>query len=166
VVKDVPTTKIIGVDPGLADTGIGIIQGSGARVESYAFGAIRTSAGESIEHRLERIYSRLSAVLVEERPDLMVIEDVFSLPENPKSGILLGKVCGVIILSACRRRVPVVEVAVREAKQVLTGNGRASKQQLESAVRHLLGRSEPIRPYHASDAIALALIGLYRSNCR
>ncbi len=166
MVKDVPTTKIIGIDPGLADTGIGIVEGAGARIESYAFGAIRTPAGRQIEHRLDRIYSRLSAVLAEERPDLMVIEDVFSLPENPKSGILLGKVCGVIILSACRCRVPVVEVAAREAKQVLTGNGRASKQQLESAVRHVLGRSEPIRPYHASDAVALALIGLYRSGCR
>jgi crossover junction endodeoxyribonuclease RuvC len=96
----------------------------------------------------------------------MVIEEAFSLPANPKSGILLGKVCGVILLSACRCRIPIIEVAVREAKQVLTGNGRATKQQLESAVRHALGRSEPISPYHASDAVALALIGLYRSACR
>jgi crossover junction endodeoxyribonuclease RuvC len=59
----------------------------------------------------------------------------------------------------------VAEVAVREAKQVLTGNGRASKEQLEAAVRHILGRTDPIRPYHASDAVALALIGLYRSKC-
>ena len=162
----VRTTKIIGIDPGLADTGVGIIEGAGTRIDHYAFGAIRTTAGERIEHRLERVYSRLSSVLTEERPDLMVIEEVFSLPANPKSGILLGKVCGVIILSACRCRVPVIEVAVREAKQVLTGNGRATKRQLESAVRHALGRSEPIRPYHASDAVALALIGLYRSACR
>ena len=160
------TTKIIGIDPGLADTGIGIVEGAGTRIENYAFGAIQTRAGQRIEQRLDRVYTRLSTVLAEERPDLMVIEDVFSLPENPKSGILLGKVCGVIILSACRCRTPIIEVAVREAKQVLTGNGRASKTQLESAVRHILGRTEPIRPYHASDAVALALIGLYRSACR
>ena len=157
--------KIIGIDPGLADTGIAIVEGAGGRIESYAFGAIRTAAGRSIQDRLDRIYSRLTSVLSEERPDLMVVEDVFSLRENPKSGIALGKVCGVIILGACRCRVPVIEVAVREAKQVLTGNGRASKQQLESAVRHALGRSDPIRPFHASDAVALALIGLYRSGC-
>jgi len=157
--------KIIGIDPGLADTGIAIVEGAGGRIESYAFGAIRTAAGRRVEDRLDRIYSRLTSVLSEERPDLMVVEDVFSLPENPKSGIALGKVCGVIILGACRCRVPVIEVAVREAKQVLTGNGRASKQQLESAVRHALGRSDPIRPFHASDAVALALIGLYRSGC-
>jgi crossover junction endodeoxyribonuclease RuvC len=157
--------KIIGIDPGLADTGVGIVEGAGGQIESYAFGAIRTTAGRRIEDRLDRIYSRLTSLLSEERPDLMVVEDVFSLPENPKSGITLGKVCGVIILGACRCRVPVIEVAVREAKQVLTGNGRASKQQLESAVRHALGCTEPIRPFHASDAVALALIGLYRSGC-
>ena len=154
--------KIIGIDPGLADTGIGIVQGSGGRIENYAFGGIRTRAGQGLPERLDRIYSRLCAVLKDETPDLMVIEDAFSLPENPKSGLLLGKVCGVLILAARRSGVGVEEVAVREAKQVLTGNGRARKDQLESAVRHALGRSEPIRPYHASDALALALIGLYR----
>ncbi len=158
--------KIIGIDPGLADTGVGIVEGRGTCIEGYAFGAIQTCAGQRIEDRLDRIYSKLTDLLAAERPDLMVIEDVFSLPENPKSGILLGKVCGVILLAARRRGIPVSEVAVREAKQVLTGNGRASKRQLESAVRHALGRREPIRPDHASDAVALALIGLYRSICR
>jgi crossover junction endodeoxyribonuclease RuvC len=157
--------KIIGIDPGLADTGIGIVEGSARCIESYAFGSIGTDSNQAIAHRLDRIYSRLSSVFVEESPDLVVVEDAFSLPENPRSGILLGKVCGVVLLSACRSRIPVVEVAVREAKQVLTGNGRASKEQLEAAVRHVLGRTDPIRPYHASDAVALALVGLYRSKC-
>jgi crossover junction endodeoxyribonuclease RuvC len=157
--------KIIGIDPGLADTGIGIVEGSAGCVESYAFGSIGTDAKQTIARRLDRIYTRLCAVFAEEAPDLVVVEAAFSLPENPRSGITLGKVCGVILLSACRSRIPVAEVAVREAKQVLTGNGRASKEQLEAAVRHILGRTDPIRPYHASDAVALALIGLYRSKC-
>ena len=158
--------KIIGIDPGLADTGIGIVEGSAACIDSYAFGSIGTDANQCVARRLDRIFTRLSAVLAEESPDLVVVEDAFSLTENPRSGIILGKVCGVILLSARRLRIPVAEVAVREAKQVLTGNGRASKEQLEAAVRHILGRSDPIRPYHASDAVALALVGLYRSKCR
>ena len=92
----------------------------------------------------------------------MVIEDVFSLQKYPKSGITLGKVTGVILLAGYQVDVPVTEVPVREAKQVLTGNGNASKIQLERAVRHLLNLPDPIRPYHASDALGLALIGLFR----
>jgi crossover junction endodeoxyribonuclease RuvC len=157
--------KIIGIDPGLADTGIGVVAGSARCIESYAFGSIGTDSGQQTACRLERIYRRLSSVFDDEKPDLVVVEEAFSLPENPRSGIILGKVCGVILLSAAHQQIPVAEVAVREAKQVLTGNGRASKKQLEAAVRHILGRSEPIRPFHASDAVALALVGLYRSAC-
>jgi len=92
----------------------------------------------------------------------MVVEDIFSLQKYPKSGITLGKVTGVILLAGNQLDLPVIEVQVREAKQVLTGNGNASKMQLERAVRHFLNLTTPIRPYHASDAIGLALIGLFR----
>ena len=97
-----------------------------------------------------------------EKPDLLVIEDIFSLQQYPKSGIVLGQVSGVILLAAEQIGVTAREVPVREAKQVLTGNGNASKVQLEKSVRHQLKLSTPIRPLHASDALGLALIGLYR----
>lgn len=93
----------------------------------------------------------------------MVVEDVFSLEKYPKSGITLGKVTGAILLAGCQMKMPVVEIPVREAKKVLTGNGKASKVQLERAVRHFLNTNQPIKPHHASDAMALALIGLFRS---
>jgi crossover junction endodeoxyribonuclease RuvC len=115
-----------------------------------------------LPERLDRIFSELLLVLKNETPHIMVVEDVFSLSKYPKSGITLGKVTGVILLAACRCGVPVAEVPVREAKQVLTGNGNASKLQLEHAVRHLLNSKAPIKPYHLSDALALALIGLFR----
>jgi crossover junction endodeoxyribonuclease RuvC len=97
-----------------------------------------------------------------EKPDLVVIEDVFSLEKYPKSGIALGKVCGVILLAIRQFGTTVKEIPVREAKQILTGNGNASKEQLEQAVRHTVGATSAIRPYHASDALGLALIGLFR----
>ncbi len=93
----------------------------------------------------------------------MVVEDVFSLEKYPKSGITLGKVTGAILLAGCEVKIPVIEIPVREAKKVLTGSGRASKVQLERAVRHFLNTDKPIKPHHASDALALALIGLFRN---
>jgi crossover junction endodeoxyribonuclease RuvC len=101
-------------------------------------------------------------LFLEEKPDLLILEEVFSLDAYPKSGITLGKVCGVIQLAAQQSHVPMVEVAVREAKAVLTGNGAASKSQLEKAVRQTLCIENTIRPSHASDALGLALIGLFR----
>lgn len=154
--------KIIGIDPGLSATGIGIVNGRGLRVSSYAFGTIRTAKEFSVPDRLHQIYTKLNETLSREKPDLMVVEDVFSLNNYPTSGILLGKVCGVILLAGHQAGLSVTEVPVREAKKILTGNGKASKEQLEKAVRLKLNLENPIRPFHASDALGLALIGLYR----
>ncbi len=156
--------KVIGIDPGLADTGIGIVRGSGLKVHGYAYGNVSTSKTEPVARRLERIYEKIRHVLADEKPDLMVLEDVFSLEKYPKSGIVLGKVSGVLLLAGTQSGVPLTEVPVRQAKQILTGNGKATKQQLERAVRSTLGTSTPIRPFHASDALGLALIGLFRHN--
>lgn len=155
--------KIIGIDPGLATTGIGIVTGSAFKVSGYAYGSIRTSKKMLLPLRLDRIFSHVLDVLNVEKPDLIVLEDIFSLKQFPQSGITLGKVAGVILLAACRAKVPVAEISVREVKKVLTGNGKADKAQLERVVRNQLAAAVPIRPDHASDALALALIGLYRS---
>ncbi len=154
--------KIVGIDPGLSATGIGVVRGMGLKVDGYSFGNINTSKHLSLSSRLDQIFSNLLAVLKDEKPDLMVVEDVFSVQKFPKAGITLGKVIGVVLLAGSKADVPVVEVPVREAKQVLTGNGNASKVQLEKAVRRLLNLTDPIRPYHASDAMGLALLGLFR----
>lgn len=153
---------IVGIDPGLAATGIGIVRGSGLSVDSYSYGAITTSKEKPLPQRLDKIFTRLLHLLEDTKPDIMVVEDVFSLEKYPKSGIVLGKVSGIILLAGCRAGVHTCEVPVREAKQILTGNGNAGKKQLEMAVRHTLEMATPIRPYHASDALGLALIGLFR----
>lgn len=153
---------VIGIDPGLAATGIGVVKGVGNAIGSHAYGAINTSKELSLPDRLNLIHSKLLVVLEDQKPDLMVVEDVFSLEKYPKSGITLGKVCGVILLASHQAGVPVVEVQVRQAKQIITGNGHASKEQLEKAVRHALALKSAIRPYHASDALGLAMIGLFR----
>ena len=154
--------KIIGIDPGLSSTGVGIVRGNGSKIDGYSFGCIYTSTDNSLAYRLDQIYSKLTTLLKDEKPDLMVLEDVFSLKRYPKSGLALGQVGGVIHLAGFRMNIPMTEVSVREAKKVLTGSGNASKLQLERAVRHFLKVKDPIRPYHASDAMGLALIGLFR----
>ena len=146
----------------MAATGIGIVTGHRHKIEDFAYGVIQTEQHEPTAQRLVKIYSQISNLLKREAPDLIVVEDVFSLKKYPKSGITLGKVCGVILLAAEQAGTQVIEVPVREAKQVLTGNGNADKQQLEKAVRRTLECSETIRPYHASDALGLAIIGLFR----
>ena len=154
--------RVMGVDPGLAGTGIGMVSGRGSRVAGFAYGDIRTEPRDPVPERLNRIYERMTEILRSERPHRMVVEAVFFLPRHPASGLDLGKVVGVVQLAAARAAVPVSEVPVREAKHVLTGNGAADKNQLERAVRRALKISAPIRPFHASDALALALVGLYR----
>jgi crossover junction endodeoxyribonuclease RuvC len=154
--------KIIGIDPGLSSTGVGIVWGNRHQVDGYSFGGINTSTNHCLANRLNQIYSELRSLLEAENPDLLVLEDVFSLKRYPKSGLTLGQVSGVIHLAGFRTDVRMTQISVREAKKVLTGNGNASKIQLERAVRHVLKLKEPIRPFHASDAIGLALIGLYR----
>ena len=154
--------KVLGIDPGLAATGIGVVTGTGKGVADFAYGTINTPSRMAQARRLEYIFSRLVELLKEEKPHLMVVEDIFSLDKYPKSGITLGKVCGVILLAGQQAGLETVEIPVREAKQVLTGNGNAGKEQLEKAVREALRMSDPIRPFHASDALGLALIGLFR----
>ncbi len=154
--------KVIGIDPGLAATGLGVVRGTGLKIDGFSFSTINTSKSTPLPDRLSQIYSKLSCILKDAKPDLMVVEDVFSVYKFPKAGITLGKVAGVILLAGSLACVPVVEVPVREVKQVLTGNGNASKMQLEKTVRGLLNRHEQIKPYHASDAIGLAILGLFR----
>jgi crossover junction endodeoxyribonuclease RuvC len=154
--------KTVGIDPGMAETGIGIVWGSPHAVAGFAHGTIRTSKTDHQAHRLEQIHEKTLKVLKEEAPDLMLVEDIFSLGKYPKSGISLGKVSGVVLLAGAQAGIPSVEVQVREAKQVLTGNGNATKDQVATSVASHLNLKEPLRPYHVSDALALALIGLFR----
>lgn len=155
---------VMGIDPGLAETGIGVVSGTALTVTDYSFGHIRTSKDLSIPARLHLIHNRVSEAISIKKPDILMVEDVFSLERYPKSGIILGKVVGVILLAGCNAGIPITEIPVREAKKILSGNGNASKAQLERSVRDFLKHREQIRPDHASDALALALIGLFRHN--
>ena len=157
-----PAFRVVGVDPGLAGTGIGVVEGNASSVVRYSFGCVVTASADSLPFRLDTIYTRVRSFLADQTPDLVVIEDIYSLDKYPESGILLGKVSGVLLVAAFRAGVRVEEVAVREAKKIICGNGNADKFQMERAVRHFLNHPEPIRPFHASDALGLAITGYFR----
>ena len=154
--------KVVGIDPGLAGTGVGVVEGDAVRIHGYSFGSISTDTKDPVPHRLNTIYTKVFDFLSEQKPDRVVIEDIYSLEKYPGSGIMLGKVSGVLLVAAHRSGLNVEEIPVREAKSIISGNGGADKFQMEKAVRNILGHSEPIRPFHASDALGLALTGYYR----
>ncbi len=154
--------KVVGIDPGLAGTGIGVVQGDIKDILGYSFGSIETKASDPIHFRLHAIYSKIKKFLNEQKPDYVVIEDIYSLEKYPGSGIMLGKVSGVILVAAFEAGLDVEEIPVREVKKIISGNGSADKHQVERAVRNLLKHHDPIRPFHASDALGLALTGYYR----
>ena len=155
--------KIIGIDPGLANTGIGLIQGNQLTITKYSFGNITTDKKDSICLRLNIIYTKIKAFLCEQKPDIVVIEDIFSLGKYPISSIILGKVSGVLLLAAFKAGARVKEISVREAKKIVSGSGTADKHQIEKTIRNILNHPEKIKPFHASDALALALCEYYRS---
>ena len=156
------TFRVVGVDPGLAGTGIGVVEGDAGSVIRYSFGCVATASTDPLPLRLDTIYTRIRSFLADQVPDLVVIEDIYSLEKYPGSGILLGKVSGVLLVAAFRAGARVEEIAVREAKKIVCGNGNADKFQMERAVRHFLNHPEPIRPFHASDALGLAITGYFR----
>ncbi|MCF6247278.1 MAG: crossover junction endodeoxyribonuclease RuvC [Desulfobacula sp.] len=154
--------KVVGIDPGLAGTGIGVVEGNKNNICGYSFGSIATDAKDPTPRRLHTIYSKTIAFLQQQKPDYVVIEDIYSLEKYPGSGIMLGKISGVLLLAAYETGLDVEEIPVREVKKIVSGNGSADKHQVERAVRNLLNHNGMIRPFHASDALGLALTGYYR----
>jgi crossover junction endodeoxyribonuclease RuvC len=91
--------KVVGIDPGLAGTGIGVIQGNAKEIFGYSFGSISTSSKDPIQFRLHTIYSKILEFLTQQQPDVVVIEDIYSLEKYPGSGIMLGKVSGALLVA-------------------------------------------------------------------
>jgi len=155
--------KAIGIDPGLAMTGFGVVEALSRGGKACDWGAIRTNSNCPVPLRLKTIYDELNELLEKWRPDLLVIEAVFVLKEYPKAAIQLGEVRGVIYLAAQERDIPVVEVKPTEVKSALTGSGRADKEQMKKTIQRILRMEGPLHSSHAGDALALALTGLSRS---
>jgi crossover junction endodeoxyribonuclease RuvC len=158
----IQTMIILGIDPGLASTGFGAIRCGTASLSLLKCGSIRTSPRDHVSHRLFQIHTDLKQLMQELEPELVAVENIFSLVRYPKAGMMLGGVMAIIYLSAFQNRVPVFEIAPREVKNALAGYGGATKLQMREVTRKALSM-DAIRSFHAADALAVALTAFYRN---
>ncbi len=151
------TLRILGVDPGLRVTGYGAIavDPDGARL--IEAGIIAPPAGGSLERRLGQLHRELGAVLSATRPDVMVVEELWSAYRHPATAVLMGHARGVLCLAADEAGVPVRHLVHSLVKRALVGSGGASKDRVKRMVVHMLGLRVSPEPDDVSDALALAL---------
>lgn len=146
-------TRILGLDPGLARTGWGLIEAEGSRLRLLGHGAIATSAADPLPLRLKMLSEGLSALVAAHAPDEAAVEEVF-LNRNPQSTLKLGQARGVVLLAV--GHLPVAEHATRLVKKALTGTGAAEKAQVGFMVARLLPGCGPLGEDEA-DALAVAI---------
>lgn len=149
--------KILGIDPGTAATGYGVVlrKGDGA-VSLVECGVIRTDASRPLPFRLRDIFEGVDELLERHAPDVVAVEDVF-YGRNVRTTLVLGHARGAILLAATLRDIEVAEYTAPEVKNAVVGRGRAAKDQVQFMVQRLLRLKEPPRPSDAADGIAVAL---------
>jgi len=153
--------RILGIDPCLAATGFGAIECNKPGPSVLKCGSIKTPAGELISNRLFQIHTDITMLIRTLQPDLVAVENAFSLVRYPKAGIVLGGVLGIIYLSVFQNNISMIEITPKEIKNALVGYGNADKQQVNTAIKKVL-HVTTIRSMHASDALAAALAAFYR----
>ncbi len=161
--------RIIGIDPGTATTGFGLIDITDKGMDVVTWGLIETSKDGPPEFRLNLIHEELLKKLGSYKPDVFAIEKVF-FATNAKTAISVGQAIGVMMLSAAKMNIPVHEYAPGSIKKMVTGSGRADKKQMQQSVRAILGakvKSEAHKKTHfdnAADALAVALCHIMKTN--
>lgn len=147
---------ILGIDPGIADTGFGVIKNENHKLTCLDYGSIKTSAKLGLPDRLEIINLELAKLIKKYRPALISIEELFFC-KNIKTALVVGQARGVIILTAKQNKTPAAEFTPLEVKQAVSTYGRADKQQVQKMVKLLLNLKELPKPDDAADALAIAI---------
>ena len=147
---------VIGVDPGLAATGFGVVARRGARLVALDGGVVRTGPGTPEELRLAEIFARLGALLDEHRPAALAIEQLY-FGRNVRSALAVGQARGAVLLAAGQRGVDCAAYTPQQVKAAVCGGGGAAKAQVQRMVGALLSLPEPPREDHAADALAVAI---------
>jgi crossover junction endodeoxyribonuclease RuvC len=148
---------ILGIDPGIADTGYGIIEkGKAGKMSCVGYGSIKTKAGAPMAERLEILHDELEKIIKKYQPALACVEELF-FQNNAKTAIIVGQARGVILLTCRKNKVPIVEMTPLQVKQTIAGFGRAEKMQVQKMVKLLLNLKEVPKPDDAADALALAI---------
>ena len=155
--------RILGIDPGLACTGFGIIDVGNSQLKVIDYGVIKTDQKKQLNIRLNTIFQDLKYIIDKFKPSVMSVEQIF-YGKNVKSALLLGHARGIPLLLSAEFKLTLYEFSARRIKQSLTGNGNASKEQVQFMVQKLLYMEELPSPMAASDALAAAIC--YNQNFR
>jgi len=147
---------ILGIDPGIADTGFGVIKSQNNKLTCLAYGSIKTSAKSKLDNRLEIIYFKLSELIKKYQPDLVAVEELFFC-NNAKTALIVGQARGVVILTARLNKVSSVEFTPYQVKQAVSAYGHASKNQVQKMAKLILNLAELPKPDDAADALAIAI---------
>ena len=148
--------RVLGIDPGTAITGYGIVEGEGDSLVLSTYGAIITPANQPLAQRLQHIYRELRALIAEWHPDSAAVEELF-FSKNARTALSVGHARGVALLALTEAGLPVQEYKPAEVKQAVAGYGNAPKQQVQGMVQLLLGLDDMPRPDDAADALAVAI---------
>ena len=147
---------VLGIDPGLANTGYGVVARRGGRLVALDGGCIETRAGLAAEVRLALIHARVAELLDEHEPDAVALEELY-FGANARSAFAVGQARGVVMLAAGQRAIPCSGYTPQQVKGAVCGTGRAAKGQVGRMVQALLGLVEVPTPDHAADALAVAI---------
>lgn len=149
---------IIGFDPGVADTGYGVIKDEGGTLICLDYGSIRTPAKTPLPERLETIYVAVTSLLKKHKPALVSIEQLF-FSKNVTTAMAVGQARGVVLLAAAQAKRPLVEFTPNQVKQSVASYGAADKQQVQRMVKMILKLKNIPKPDDAADALAIAICG-------
>lgn len=153
---------IIGIDPGYAIVGVGVVEHVGNKFRTIDYGAITTPAGMPTTERLNRIFHEMVAYIEKYKPDAVAIEELF-FNSNQKTAITVAQARGALLVAATSSGVPVFEYTPLQVKQSVTGYGRADKAQIQQMVKMMLGLSQIPKPDDAADALAIAICHAHSS---
>ena len=150
---------VLGIDPGLAKMGYGIVKFKKDRISLIKAGCLKTSSKTQFGERLKTIYQEIKKIIKKYKPNFIALEEVF-FAKNVKTAFKIGQVIGIAMLAAQERKIPVFQITPLQAKMALTGYGRSSKKQIQKVVQLLLNLKNLPKPKDTSDALALAICGI------
>ncbi len=150
---------VIGIDPGIADTGYGVIKEEKGKLICISYGSIKTKAGEDLIDRLDLLYRELNKIVKKYKPQAAAMEQLF-FNKNVRTAITVGQARGVSLLVLSQNKLKVKDVSPTQVKQAVTTYGRASKKQVQNMVKLILNLNEIPQPDDAADALAIAICAL------
>ena len=155
----------LGIDPGTAICGYGLVELVGNRLRPIHYGAVFTDKDMPAELRLKKIYEDIGQLIDEYHPDIMSVEKLF-FNRNVTTAIPVGQARGVVLLTAANKNLPILEFTPMQIKLAVVGTGSANKEQVTFMVQHLLNIRQKIKPDDVADALAAAICGLHTASTR